>query len=70
MDVNTSNCFHCKQEIHYSEARLLPQGGGVCHDCAEKHGYKPCEECQDYFIPSGEECICEVCMTRIFERFV
>lgn len=68
MDVNTSNCLHCKQKIHYTEARLLPQGGGVCHSCAQEHGYKPCEECQDYFIPEGEEHICEICMKRILAR--
>ena len=71
MDVNISNCLHCKQKIHYSESRLLPGGGGVCLKCALEHGYKACEECQDYFIPEGEEeSICDICMKRIFERFI
>lgn len=69
MDVNNSNCFHCKQKIHYTESRLLPQGGGVCLKCAQAHGYKQCEECQDYFIPAGEdEHFCEICRMRIFAR--
>lgn len=71
MDVNLSNCLHCKQRIHYTESRLLPQGGGVCLKCATERGYKPCEECQDYFIPNGEEeSICEICLKRIFARFI
>jgi hypothetical protein len=67
MDVNISNCFHCKKRIHYTESRLLPTGGGVCLRCAETQGYTVCEECQDYFIPDGEEQICEICLRRIFE---
>jgi hypothetical protein len=70
MDVNYSTCPHCGRKIHYAEARLLPEGGGVCPDCAQKHGYRSCDECQDYFIPDGEENICDVCMKRIFERFI
>ena len=67
MDVNISNCFHCKKRINYAESRLLPEGGGVCLECAEKHGYIACDECGDYFIPDSEEHICEVCFRRIFE---
>lgn len=71
MDVNISNCIHCKKRIHYSEARLLPEGGGVCFKCAEERGYRACEECQDYFIPETEdEHFCDICLKRIFERFV
>lgn len=71
MDVNYSNCIHCKKRIHYSEARLLPDKGGVCPKCASEHGYKACEECQNYFIPeSEEETICEICLKRIFEKFI
>jgi hypothetical protein len=71
MDVNVSNCSHCGQKIHYAEARLLPGGGGVCAGCASKHGYKQCEECQDYFVPEQEdEHFCDTCLRRIFERFV
>ena len=66
MDVNISACIYCRVRLHYSEARLLPRGGGVCPKCAQEHGYKPCEECQDYFIPDGEEYICEHCMAQIF----
>ncbi|CAN5584255.1 hypothetical protein BH10ACI1_BH10ACI1_15940 [soil metagenome] len=68
MDVNYSRCFHCGKQIHYSESRLLPDGGGVCLVCAKQHGYTVCEECQDYFIPESEEYLCEVCLRRIFER--
>ena len=69
MDVNYSRCFHCRKQIHYTESRLLPEGGGVCLECAKKHGYQPCEECQDYFIPGAgeEEHLCEICLKRIFE---
>jgi len=71
MDVNTSNCFHCKEKIHYSEARLLPQGGGVCLKCAIEHRYKACDECQDYFIPENEEeHFCDFCLRRIFKQFI
>lgn len=66
MDVNQSNCIHCKKGIHYTESRLLPEGGGVCLKCATEHGYKACEECQDYFIPDGEQYFCEICLRRIF----
>lgn len=70
MDVNTSNCIHCNERIHYTEARLLPEGGGVCRKCASEHGYKACEECQDYFIPEQEdETICDACMTQVFKQF-
>lgn len=69
MDVNYSNCIHCKRRLHYSEARLLPGGGGVCHECAEKHGYAPCDECQDYFIPYWGEIFCEYCVNAVFETF-
>lgn len=71
MDVNTSNCLHCKREIHYSEAKLLPEGGGVCQRCASKCGYVSCAECRDYFIPAGEdEHFCEICLKRIFARLI
>lgn len=69
MDVNFSNCIHCRKRLHYSEARLLPGGGGVCQTCAKERGYVPCEECQDYFIPDGEQCFCEICFSRIFAEF-
>jgi hypothetical protein len=69
MDVNLSNCLHCKQRIHYTESKLLPEGGGVCLKCATEHGYRACEECQDYFIPRGEEDICEICLKRILTEF-
>jgi hypothetical protein len=71
MDVNNSICIHCKEKIHYSEARLLPGGGGVCLKCASKLGYRTCDECQDCFIPAGEEeHFCDICLRRIFEQFV
>lgn len=71
MEVNVSNCLHCNEGIHYTEARLLPGGGGVCRKCASEHGYKPCEECGDYFIPDAEDQhFCEICLKRIFERFI
>lgn len=70
MDVNFSKCFHCETTIHYSEARLLPEGGGVCHDCAERFGYERCEECGDYFVPKNkEEHFCELCFAWIFAEF-
>lgn len=69
MDVNLSHCIHCRIKLHYNEAKLLPEGGGVCHKCTKKQGYKPCEECQDYFIPEGEEFFCEICIERIFATF-
>jgi hypothetical protein len=69
MDVNLSRCIHCKKQIHYSEARLLPQGGGVCQKCASEHGYTPCQECQDYFIPYWGEIFCECCSRVVFEKF-
>lgn len=71
MDVNISKCQHCKQRIHYTESRLLPEGGGVCLECAAQHGYRACEECHDYFIPVGEtERFCDPCVKRIFARFI
>lgn len=70
MNVNISKCIHCRKEIHYAEAKLLPEGGGVCQDCAAEKGYEACEECQDYFIPDhSEQHFCEICTTRIFARF-
>ena len=68
MDVNISACIHCAKPLHYAEAKLLPEGGGVCPACAQTHGYTPCEECQDYFIPDEQESICEICLERIFAR--
>jgi len=70
MDVNLSKCIHCEITLHYSEARLLPEGGGVCHDCADRFGYERCEECGDYFVPktTGEH-FCELCFVRIFTEF-
>ena len=73
MDVNVSNCIHCDTRIHYTESRLLPTGGGVCLKCADEQGYRQCEECGDYFIPEDEktdEYFCEICLKRIFERFI
>ena len=70
MDVNVSNCVHCRRKLHYTEARLLPAGGGVCPSCALEHGYRACEECHDYFIPEAKETICEICTKRIFARFI
>jgi hypothetical protein len=71
MDVNYSNCIHCNEWIHYSQARLLPDKGGVCFKCAEERGYRACEECQDYFIPEAEDQhFCDTCMTRIFKQFI
>lgn len=65
MNVNMSNCLHCQRRLHYAEARLLPEGGGVCPECAAGRGY-----CRDYFVPAGEdEHFCGVCLRRIFERF-
>lgn len=70
MNVNVSNCIHCKRKIHYADARLLPEGGGVCPACAREKGYRACEECQDYFIPDSEDQhFCEICIKRIFARF-
>lgn len=70
MDVNFSKCIHCETTLHYSEARLLPEGGGVCHDCADRFDYKRCEECGDYFIPKTKgEHFCERCFKRIFAEF-
>jgi len=67
MDVNLSRCYHCGKTIHYNEAILLPQGGGVCLSCASTRGYVPCAECQYYFVPSdAKEHFCEICLTRIF----
>ncbi len=67
MNVNLARCFHCGETIHYTEARLLPEGGGVCRACATKFGYEPCEECQDYFIRGdADEHCCEICLKRIF----
>lgn len=68
MDVNKSNCIYCKKEIHYSEARLLPEGGGVCHACAQKRGYRPCDECQDWFISDSEETFCDDCLERLLRK--
>lgn len=71
MDVNLSNCIYCNRRIHYSEARLLPEGGGVCVSCSQAHGYKVCDECQDYFIPqSSEDFFCEICIKRIFTQMI
>ena len=70
MDVNLSRCLHCGKMIHYSEARLLPGGGGVCHSCADKFDYERCEECQDYFISDdSDEHFCELCLKKLCTRF-
>ena len=70
MDVNLSRCLHCGKTIHYTEARLLPEGGGVCQKCAAAKGYEPCEECGDYFIPEdSDEHFCELCFKRVFAPF-
>jgi predicted amidophosphoribosyltransferase len=71
MNVNISRCIHCRRRLHYAQARLLPGGGGVCPACAAEHGYRACEECQDYFIPEIEdEHFCSLCVKRVFERFI
>lgn len=70
MNVNVSRCLHCDLTIHYTEARLLPTGGGVCQNCADRFGYTICEECGDYFVPKTEgEHFCGFCFVQIFAEF-
>ncbi len=68
MDVRISKCIHCDKTIRYEEAKPLPKGGGVCFPCGTD--YAECDECHSYFLPEGQETICDFCTERLFAEFI